>query len=73
LWIRRIPEMLEALELAVADRIDRQAIEELFDLRKTAPSNLLRQVASSQPFWIPLYFQGNSRVEIFPVELALRS
>ena len=45
-WIRRIPAMLEALELTDADRIDRQAIERLFDLRKTAAFHLLRRLGA---------------------------
>jgi hypothetical protein len=47
-WIHRIPEMIEALELVVADRIDRQTIENLFDLRKTAAFHLLRRLGAER-------------------------
>jgi hypothetical protein len=47
-WIHRIPAMLEALELLTADRIDRQAIEQLFDLRKTAAFHLLRRLGAER-------------------------
>jgi hypothetical protein len=47
-WIHRIPEMLEALELMVADRLARQAIEQLFDLRKTAAFHLLRSQSADK-------------------------
>jgi hypothetical protein len=45
-WIHRIPEMIEALELNGADRIDRQTIEDLFNLRKTAAFHLLRRLGA---------------------------
>jgi hypothetical protein len=47
-WIHRIPEMLKALERVVADRLDRQAIEKLFDLRKTAAFHLLRRLGAER-------------------------
>jgi hypothetical protein len=47
-WIHRIPEMIEALELTGADRIDRQMIEDLFDLRKTAAFHLLRRLGAER-------------------------
>ncbi|HTF63899.1 MAG TPA: hypothetical protein VK638_14515 [Edaphobacter sp.] len=40
--------MIEALELLVADRIDRQTIENLFDLRKTAAFHLLRRLGAER-------------------------
>ena len=47
-WIQRIPEMIEALELHAADRIDRQTVGELFDLRKTAAFHLLRRFGAER-------------------------
>jgi hypothetical protein len=41
-WIHRIPEMIEALKLHPGERVDRQTVENLFDLRKTAAFYLLR-------------------------------
>ena len=46
-WIHRIPEIIETLELTGADRIDRQTIENLFDLRKTA-FHLLRRLGAER-------------------------
>jgi hypothetical protein len=43
-WIHRIPEMIETLALADRERIDRQTVERLFDLRKTAAFQLLRRM-----------------------------
>lgn len=37
-WIHRIPEMIEALALIDADRIDRQIAERLFDCERRQPS-----------------------------------
>jgi hypothetical protein len=45
-WIHRIPEMIEALALADREPIDRQAVERLFDLRKTAAFHLLRRMGA---------------------------
>jgi hypothetical protein len=45
-WIHRIPEMIEALALAAHERIDRQTVEQLFDLRKTAAFHLLRRMGA---------------------------
>jgi hypothetical protein len=45
-WIHRTPEMIEALALADHERIDRQAIGRLFDLRKTATFYLLRRMGA---------------------------
>lgn len=45
-WIHRIPEMLEALALVDRERIDRQTVERLFDLRKTAAFHLLRRMGA---------------------------
>jgi hypothetical protein len=45
-WIQRIPEMLEALALADGERIDRQSVERLFDLRKTAACQLLKRMGA---------------------------
>jgi hypothetical protein len=47
-WIHRIPEMIEALELNGADRIDRQTVEDLFNLRKTAAFHLLRRLGAER-------------------------
>lgn len=45
-WIHRIPELLEILALVETERIDRQVIEQLFDLRNTAAKNLLRRMGA---------------------------
>jgi hypothetical protein len=45
-WIHRIPEMIETLALADRERIDRQTVERLFDLRKTAAFQLLRRMGA---------------------------
>jgi hypothetical protein len=47
-WIQRIPEMIEALEWHAADRVDRQTVGELFDLRKTAAFHLLRRFGAER-------------------------
>jgi hypothetical protein len=47
-WIQRIPEMMEALELLKTERLDRQTIESLFDLRKTAAFHLLRRLGAER-------------------------
>ena len=47
-WMERIPEMIEALELLAVDRIDRQTVERLFDLRKTAAFHLLRRLGAER-------------------------
>jgi len=45
-WIHRIPQMIETLALADRERIDRQTVERLFDLRKTAAFQLLRRMGA---------------------------
>ncbi|MBM3729099.1 MAG: hypothetical protein FJW40_27200 [Acidobacteria bacterium] len=45
-WIHRIPEMIEALALAGAERIDRRLVETLFDLRRSAAKELLRRMGA---------------------------
>ena len=45
-WIHRIPELIETLALAGAERIDRQAAERWFDLRATAAKALLRRMGA---------------------------
>jgi hypothetical protein len=45
-WIHRIPELIETLALVDRERIDRQIIERLFDLRKTAAFQLLRRMGA---------------------------
>ncbi len=47
-WIHRIPEMMEALALLHTDRLDRQMVESLFDLRKTAAFHLLRRLGAQR-------------------------
>lgn len=47
-WIHRIPEMIETLGLIGAERIDRRAVERLFDLRRTAASDLMRRMGAEQ-------------------------
>ena len=47
-WIHRIPEMLEALALLHTDRLDRQMVESLFNLRKTAAFHLLRRLGAQR-------------------------
>ena len=47
-WIHRIPEVLEALHLHPDERIDRRAVEALFDLRKTAAFHLLRRLGAAR-------------------------
>ena len=45
-WIHRIPEMIETLALTDRERVDRQTVERLFDLRKTAAFQLLRRMGA---------------------------
>ena len=45
-WIHRVPEMIEALALADAERIDRRLVEMLFDLRRSAAKELLRRMGA---------------------------
>jgi hypothetical protein len=45
-WIHRIPEMIEVLAMADAERIDRRAAERLFDLRATAAKALLGRMGA---------------------------
>jgi hypothetical protein len=45
-WIHRIPEMIGTLALADRELIDRQTVERLFDLRKTAAFQLLRRMGA---------------------------
>jgi hypothetical protein len=47
-WIQRIPELLEILGLLDTERLDRQLIEHLFDLRKTAAADLLRRMGAER-------------------------
>lgn len=47
-WIHRIPEMIEALKLHPGERVDRQTVENLFDLRKTAAFYLLRRLGAER-------------------------
>ncbi len=47
-WIQRIPEMIEALALIETERIDRQMAEQLFNLRRTAATDLLRRMGAEQ-------------------------
>ncbi len=47
-WLQRIPEMIEALGLIEAERIDRRVVERLFDLRRTAASELMRRLGAEQ-------------------------
>lgn len=39
-WIHRIPEMIESLALLDREWIDRELVERIFDLRKTAAFHL---------------------------------
>lgn len=45
-WIHRVPEMIEALALADAERIDCRLVESLFDLRRSAAKELLRRMGA---------------------------
>ena len=45
-WIHRIPEMIETLSLLHTDRIDRELVEHIFDLRRTAAKQLLRRMGA---------------------------
>jgi hypothetical protein len=45
-WIHRIPELIETLALIDQERVDRQTVEQLFDLRKTAAFELLRRMGA---------------------------
>jgi len=47
-WIHRIPEMLEALALLDREWIDRELVESVFDLRKTAAFHLLRRLGAQR-------------------------
>jgi hypothetical protein len=47
-WIQRIPEMMETLKSLKTERLDRQMIESLFDLRKTAAFHLLRRLGAER-------------------------
>ena len=47
-WIRRIPDMLEALALLPDERIDRRRVEELFHLRRSAAHELLRRLGAGR-------------------------
>lgn len=47
-WLQRIPEMIEALALVEAERIDRPLVEQLFDLRRTAAADLMRRMGAEQ-------------------------
>jgi hypothetical protein len=46
-WIHPIPEMIGILALAEWQRIDRELVERLFDLRRTAAQALLRRMGRS--------------------------
>jgi hypothetical protein len=47
-WIHRIPEMIEALALLDREWIDRELVERIFDLRKTAAFHLLRRMGAQR-------------------------
>jgi hypothetical protein len=47
-WIHRIPEMIEALALFDREWIDREAVERVFDLRKSAAFHLLRRMGAQR-------------------------
>ena|ERR1035438_9661025 len=47
-WIHRIPEMIEALALLDREWVDRQLVESVFDLRKTAGFHLLRRMGAQR-------------------------
>jgi hypothetical protein len=47
-WIHRIPEMIEALALLDQEWIDRELVERVFDLRKTAAFHLLRRMGAQR-------------------------
>jgi hypothetical protein len=47
-WIQRIPEMIETLALLDREWIDRQLVELVFDLRKTAAFQLLRRMGAQR-------------------------
>ena len=47
-WIQRIPEMIETLALLDREWIDRQLVERVFDLRKTAAFHLLRRMGAQR-------------------------
>jgi hypothetical protein len=53
-WIHRIPEMIESLALLDREWIDRELVESIFDLRKTAAFHLLRRMGAQR--------RGNSLV-----------
>ena len=45
-WIHRIPEMIEVLEMADDEHVDRRVAERLFDLRASAAKELLRRMGA---------------------------
>jgi hypothetical protein len=47
-WIHRIPEMIESLALLDREWIDRELVESIFDLRKTAAFHLLRRMGAQR-------------------------
>lgn len=47
-WIHRIPEMIESLALLDREWIDRELVERIFDLRKTAAFHLLRRMGAQR-------------------------
>ena len=47
-WIQRIPEMIEGLALLDREWIDRELVERIFDLRKTAAFHLLRRMGAQR-------------------------
>jgi hypothetical protein len=47
-WIHKIPEMIEALALLDREWIDRELVERVFDLRKTASFQLLRRMGAQR-------------------------
>jgi hypothetical protein len=47
-WLQRIPEMIETLALLDREWIDRQLVELVFDLRKTAAFQLLRRMGAQR-------------------------
>jgi hypothetical protein len=47
-WIHRIPEMIESLALLDREWMDRELVESIFDLRKTAAFHLLRRMGAQR-------------------------
>lgn len=45
-WVHRIPHMIEMLALLDTERIDRELVERIFDLRRTAAKQLLRRMGA---------------------------